>query len=117
MVWVWCRKLPVPITPHPELWLLAVLDSFGVDVVGPPDRAPSRLPRRVYPTAPAPVGHLCGDLAEVMRTIRRHTPVGHPDRKRSLDLCREIQHGIHQLRVNADPPEQLELSLGSGYDS
>ena len=54
-----------------------------------------------YPTEVKPVGHLCGDLAKAMKIIRRHTPVGHPDRKAALDLMREVQHGIHQLRYNA----------------
>lgn len=54
-----------------------------------------------YPTEVAPVPHLCGDIAKVMRLIRRHTPVGHPDRKAALDLCRTIQQGAHQLRFNS----------------
>jgi hypothetical protein len=36
-----------------------------------------------------------------MRIVRRHTPVGHPDRKEALALCRGIEHGVHQLRFNA----------------
>lgn len=59
------------------------------------------MPKHEYPTETAPVPHLCGDIAKVMKLIRRHTPVGHPDRKAALDLCRELQHSIHQLRFNA----------------
>jgi hypothetical protein len=58
------------------------------------------MPKKPYPNDVAPVGHLCGDIADVMRIVRRHTPIGHPDRKRALDLCREVEHGVHQLRFN-----------------
>lgn len=54
-----------------------------------------------YPAKPAPVAHLCPALALAMRIVRRHTPVGHPDRKVALDALREVRDGVHQLRVNA----------------
>lgn len=58
------------------------------------------MPKKPYPTEVAPVGHLCGDIAEVMRIVRRHTPIGHPDRKAALERLREVEHGVHQLRFN-----------------
>lgn len=58
------------------------------------------MPKKPYPDDLAPVGHLCSDIAAAMRIVRRHTPVGHPDRKEALDHLREVEHGIHQLRFN-----------------
>ena len=54
-----------------------------------------------YPTKPAPVPHLCGAIAKVAKLMRRHTKPRDPDRLEVLRLLREVQDGIHQLRVNA----------------
>ena len=59
--------------------------------------------KRPAPTKIEPVGFLCPSISEAMRIVRRHTPVGHPDRKKALDLLRDVQDGIHQLRFNANP--------------
>lgn len=81
------------------------------------------MPKRPYPTKVKPVPHLCGDLTEAMRIIRRHCPVGHPDRREALERLREVQHGIHQLRFNlsaahgapsGSPQEAREASEESG---
>ena len=47
-----------------------------------------------------PVPHLCGDILSVAKIVRRHVPVGHPDREAALKSLKFVQAGIHQLRVN-----------------
>jgi hypothetical protein len=48
-----------------------------------------------------PVAHLCPAILAVARVVRRHVPVGHPDRALALRLLREVRDGCHQLRANA----------------
>ena len=52
------------------------------------------------PDQTVPVAHLCPALTELARVVRRHTPIAHPDRAKSIALIREVQDGIHQLREN-----------------
>lgn len=47
---------------------------------------------------PPPVRHLCPDLAAVARILRRHVPVGHPDRAAGLRALKAVRDGIHGLR-------------------
>lgn len=48
-----------------------------------------------------PVPHLCPDLAAVARIVRRHVPVGHPDRADALRRLKDVRDGVHTLRENA----------------
>jgi hypothetical protein len=50
---------------------------------------------------PVAVPHLCPDIVAAMRIVRRHVPVGHPDRKAALDHLKAVRDGTHQLRHNA----------------
>jgi len=50
------------------------------------------------PPAP-PVPHLCPGLLALARLVRRHVPVGHPDRAHALDLIRETRAGVEALRA------------------